>query len=63
MKVRRIVAYVATKNTARAKAFYQDVLGLDILMDYGWSFQSPSIWRGPLSLSSYVDSAPTVVTV
>jgi catechol 2,3-dioxygenase-like lactoylglutathione lyase family enzyme len=48
MKVRRIVANVARKNTARAKAFYQDVLGLDILMDYGWSFQSPSIWRGPL---------------
>jgi hypothetical protein len=26
------------------------------------SFQSPSIWRGPLSLSSYVDSAATAVT-
>jgi catechol 2,3-dioxygenase-like lactoylglutathione lyase family enzyme len=36
MKVRRIVANVAAQDTARAKAFYQDVLGLDILMDYGW---------------------------
>jgi catechol 2,3-dioxygenase-like lactoylglutathione lyase family enzyme len=36
MKVRRIVANVAAQDTTQAKAFYHDVLGLDILMDYGW---------------------------
>ena len=36
MKVKRIVANVATQNVAAAKRFYQDLLGLDLLMDHGW---------------------------
>lgn len=36
MKVQRIVANIATDNVAAAKAFYGDVLGLDVLMDHGW---------------------------
>ena len=36
MKVRRIVANIATPDPSLAKAFYQDVLGLDLLMDHGW---------------------------
>lgn len=36
MKVRRIVADVATLDIAGAKRFYQDVLGLELLMDHGW---------------------------
>jgi len=36
MKVRRIVANVATQDVADARQFYQDVLGLDLLMDMGW---------------------------
>ncbi|HET6619195.1 MAG TPA: VOC family protein [Dongiaceae bacterium] len=36
MKVKRIVANIDTKNVAAAKQFYQDVLGLDRLMDHGW---------------------------
>ena len=36
MKVKRIVANIATQDVARAKRFYQDVLGLDLLMDHGW---------------------------
>ncbi len=36
MKVRRIVANIATTDTAKAKVFYQDLLGLDLLMDHGW---------------------------
>ncbi|RWA63344.1 VOC family protein [Mesorhizobium sp.] len=36
MKVKRIVANIATQDTAAAKHFYQDVLGLDVLMDLGW---------------------------
>ena len=36
MKVKRIVANIGTQDVARARSFYQDVLGLDLLMDQGW---------------------------
>ena len=36
MKVRRIVANIATADIAAAKRFYGDVLGLDPVMDHGW---------------------------
>jgi catechol 2,3-dioxygenase-like lactoylglutathione lyase family enzyme len=36
MKVKRIVANIATEDVAAARCFYGDVLGLEILMDHGW---------------------------
>lgn len=36
MKVKRIVANMAVADVALARVFYQDVLGLDLLMDHGW---------------------------
>lgn len=36
MRVKRIVADVHAPDPAAAKRFYQDVLGLDVLMDQGW---------------------------
>ena len=36
MKVKRIVANIATEDVANAKRFYGDILGLDVLMDHGW---------------------------
>jgi catechol 2,3-dioxygenase-like lactoylglutathione lyase family enzyme len=36
MKVKRIVANIATEDVAKANAFYADALGLDLLMDMGW---------------------------
>ena len=36
MTVRRIVANVGTGEPALARAFYHDVLELDLLMDHGW---------------------------
>jgi catechol 2,3-dioxygenase-like lactoylglutathione lyase family enzyme len=36
MQVKRIVSNVDTRNVAEAKRFYQDVLGLELLMDHGW---------------------------
>ena len=36
MKVKRIVANIATKDIAAARRFYVNVLGLDLLMDHGW---------------------------
>nr|WP_315185049.1 VOC family protein [uncultured Albidiferax sp.] len=36
MQVKRIVANFEALNPGRARAFYQDVLGLELLMDHGW---------------------------
>ncbi len=36
MTVKRIVANIAAEDLAAAKAFYGDVLGLELLMDHGW---------------------------
>jgi catechol 2,3-dioxygenase-like lactoylglutathione lyase family enzyme len=36
MKVKRIVANIATDDVAKARRFYHDILGLDVLMDHGW---------------------------
>jgi catechol 2,3-dioxygenase-like lactoylglutathione lyase family enzyme len=36
MQVKRIVTNIATGDVAAARAFYEDVLGLDVLMDMGW---------------------------
>ena len=36
MKVKRIVANVATDAIEAAKHFYVDILGLETLMDHGW---------------------------
>ncbi|CDX26018.1 Glyoxalase/bleomycin resistance protein/dioxygenase [Mesorhizobium sp. ORS 3324] len=36
VKVRRVVANIETPDIAAAKHFYQDVLGLNLLMDLGW---------------------------
>jgi catechol 2,3-dioxygenase-like lactoylglutathione lyase family enzyme len=36
VKVRRIVSNVATSDVDKASAFYQEILGLKVLMDLGW---------------------------
>jgi lactoylglutathione lyase len=36
MTVRRIVANIATEDPGRAQAFYQELLGLEVVMDHGW---------------------------
>ena len=36
MKVKRIVADIATADPAAAQSFYGELLGLDLLMDFGW---------------------------
>ena len=36
MKVKRIVCNIETEDTMAVKYFYQDLLGLDLLMDHGW---------------------------
>jgi len=36
VRVKRIVANVATSEIEKATAFYKDILGLEVLMDLGW---------------------------
>ena len=36
MQVKRIMANIAAEDVSAAKRFYQDILGLDVLMDHGW---------------------------
>jgi catechol 2,3-dioxygenase-like lactoylglutathione lyase family enzyme len=36
MAVKRIVANIATDHVEDAKAFYTDILGLNLVMDHGW---------------------------
>ena len=36
MKVKRIVSNVATSDVDKARAFYEEILGLEVLMDLGW---------------------------
>lgn len=36
MNVKRIVSNVASRDIDRATAFYEEILGLGVLMDLGW---------------------------
>ncbi len=55
MVVKRIVANIASPEPAAARAFYGDVLGLEIAMDHGWivTFAAPELLLAPqLSIAS-----------
>lgn len=51
MQVRRIVPNVQTADPALAKKFYQEVLGLDLLMDFGWIATYGSSQSTPVQIS------------
>ena len=54
MQVKRIVANLHTLDPSAAKRFYQDVLGLEILMDQGWivTYGGPQQMRVQISFMS-----------
>ncbi len=54
MKIKRIVADIAATDVAAAKTFYQDVLGLVPLMDFGWvaTYGSSETMRVQISFAS-----------
>ena len=54
MKVKRIVANIATADIEAADAFYHGVLGLEIAMDHGWlrTYASSSEMRVQVSFAS-----------
>ena len=62
MKVRRIVANVSTPDVDKARAFYEQILGLDVLMDLGWirTYGSKAKMTVQLSVMSEGGSGTTV---
>ncbi|KVE94611.1 glyoxalase [Burkholderia vietnamiensis] len=54
MKVKRIVANVDTQSVDDAKRFYQQIFGLDLLMDLGWiaTYGSAERMRVQISFAS-----------
>ena len=51
MKVKRIVANLCVSDPAAARRFYQDILGLDVLMDMVWiaTYGSPDLMSVQIS--------------
>lgn len=62
MKVLRIVANIAVADTDKAKIFYQDLLGMDLLMDHGWikTFGSGNAMTVQVSVASEGGSGTSV---
>ena len=54
MKVKRIVANIKAKDVAAARRFYEEILGLDLLMDHGWiaTYGSAEKMRVQVSIAS-----------
>ena len=51
MKVLRIVANIEAPDPTEAQAFYQDLLGLELLMDHGWIRTFGSCHKTPVQVS------------
>ncbi|MEK8128538.1 VOC family protein [Paenibacillus filicis] len=62
MKVNRIIANIEARDVAAAKTFYQDVLGLEVLMDHGWiaTYGSAGTMQVQLSVASQGGSGTRV---
>lgn len=54
MKVKRIVSNIETNGIENAKAFYKDILGLELVMDLGWiqTFSTESQMPVQISIAS-----------
>ncbi len=51
MAVKRIVANIENSRPADAKAFYGDILGMDVAMDHGWIMTFASDARAVVQVS------------
>ena len=62
MKVTRIVANIGAPDVRAARAFYHDLLGLDVVMAQGWivTYGSPQQMNVQLSIASQGGSGTTV---
>ncbi|MBX5135059.1 glyoxalase [Rhizobium lentis] len=62
MKVLRIVANIQAPDLMAAKRFYEDILGLDLMMDHGWivTFGANTSMKVQLSVASQGGSGTPV---
>ena len=62
MAVKRIVTNIAADDPAAARAFYEDLLGLRIVMDHGWiaTYASGSVTTPQISVASEGGSGTSV---
>ena len=62
MTVRRIVANVEAVDLQPARGFYQDLLGLELVMDHGWiiTFAADGAVRPQISIASEGGSGTAV---
>jgi catechol 2,3-dioxygenase-like lactoylglutathione lyase family enzyme len=62
MAVRRIVANIATDRLDAARAFYGDLLGMNIVMDLGWimTFAADGSMTPQISVATEGGSGTTV---
>jgi catechol 2,3-dioxygenase-like lactoylglutathione lyase family enzyme len=65
MAVKRIVADLHAADPAASRGFYEDVLGLEVVMDQGWivTFADPDDRRVQLSVMSEDATAPVTPDV
>ncbi|TKT81398.1 VOC family protein [Aquamicrobium sp. LC103] len=62
MTVKRIVANIAAPGLEGAKAFYGDILGMDVVMDHGWivTFASEASTTPQISIATEGGSGTSV---
>src|SRR5262249_19087221 len=62
MKVKRIVTNLAAADVSKAKQFYADVLGLEVVMDQGWivTLAAPAKMVPQISIASQGGSGTAV---
>ena len=58
MTVLRIVANLHTDDFSRARGFYQDILGLELMMDHGWIQTFGSSAQMPVQISLAAGAVP-----
>lgn len=65
MTVKRIVANIDAGDLKPAKAFYSDILGLDLVMDLGWilTFAAPGLSVPQVSIAAEGGSGTPVPDV
>ncbi|WP_446741945.1 VOC family protein [Silvibacterium acidisoli] len=62
MKIKRIIPNIAAQDTTKAKEFYGDLLGLDVVMDMGWiaTFEADALVQPQLSVATKGGSETSV---
>jgi catechol 2,3-dioxygenase-like lactoylglutathione lyase family enzyme len=62
MGVRRVVPDLASRSLDRARAFYGEVLGLQVVMDHGWiiTLADPDRPDAQLSLMTHDETASVI---